>query len=419
MSRILGALCALFALSLAGCATNQPVDAFGDTPKYRVIDMGPRSVFLKEWRYNPFKGTPFEEMWEKKHPKPPFTPPDSFEKGLIQIFTKHYGSPLPDPVGSAKDIDESGRIAGSTIVLTGEAGMGAEAMDIPAMFVMGETYTLKAPSGGVAYGMNDQLQLVGGLQDGPLSWRPFVWHGKTSTFEELPAGDANLRIATAINDSGTIVGYASTSIGHAAFVRKDGAYEWLPSGSLFTYPEDVNASGVVVGHEVSGFVNKARRWVNGQPKPLKGVVNDNGNAINSRAYAVNDVGIVVGSLRSGGKQRPAFWGVFANPDPTILGPSNIVSGEALDVNLGGQTVGTITASNGPYAFHYPGFKDLNDHIPQGTDWILEEAVAVNDKGWIAGNGSLGGDPRVFLLVPWDQSPYVVEIGNPIEPIAFP
>jgi len=49
------------------------------------------------------------------------------------------------------------------------------------------------------------------------------------------------------------------------------------------------------------------------------------------------------------------------------------------------------------------FLNLNDphvtYMPSG--WVLTAAEAINDQGWIVGNGYYNGTSRAFLLVPQD------------------
>ena len=42
-------------------------------------------------------------------------------------------------------------------------------------------------------------------------------------------------------------------------------------------------------------------------------------------------------------------------------------------------------------------QDLNDLIPSGSGWVLEEARAINDRGQIVGFGTFQGRTRAFLL----------------------
>jgi probable HAF family extracellular repeat protein len=74
-----------------------------------------------------------------------------------------------------------------------------------------------------------------------------------------------------------------------------------------------------------------------------------------------------------------------------------------DINLGGAVVGAMQLSVGQHAFLATGGQvyDLNDLIPAGSGWVLQEALSINDGGQIVGSGLLASDPpgttRYFLL----------------------
>jgi probable HAF family extracellular repeat protein len=44
-------------------------------------------------------------------------------------------------------------------------------------------------------------------------------------------------------------------------------------------------------------------------------------------------------------------------------------------------------------------QDLNNMIPTGTGWVLEEGAGINDAGQITGYGTLSGKLHAFLLTP--------------------
>jgi hypothetical protein len=44
-------------------------------------------------------------------------------------------------------------------------------------------------------------------------------------------------------------------------------------------------------------------------------------------------------------------------------------------------------------------QDLNNLIPAGTGWVLQEGAAINDVGQIAGYGTLNRQSHAFLLTP--------------------
>jgi len=86
---------------------------------------------------------------------------------------------------------------------------------------------------------------------------------------------------------------------------------------------------------------------------------------------------------------------------------------ALSINNRGEIVGSSQSSLGSRAFLWTngsGRQDLNTLIPSGSDFVLFEAISVNDLGEILalgndddGHGHGHGDheapARVFLLIP--------------------
>jgi probable HAF family extracellular repeat protein len=64
-----------------------------------------------------------------------------------------------------------------------------------------------------------------------------------------------------------------------------------------------------------------------------------------------------------------------------------------NADLAGDTVN--------HAFIYTNGKmtDLNTLIPANSGWELDTASAINDNGWIVGQGSINGQYHGFLLTP--------------------
>jgi len=65
-----------------------------------------------------------------------------------------------------------------------------------------------------------------------------------------------------------------------------------------------------------------------------------------------------------------------------------------DIDLIGDETGAMLFCDGDVV-------DLNTRIPAGSGWVLEDAVAINDRGQIAGTGTREGfaGTRSFLLEP--------------------
>lgn len=121
----------------------------------------------------------------------------------------------------------------------------------------------------------------------------------------------------------------------------------------------------------------------------------------SAAFSINEAGQVVGMSHS----PSSFWqATFWPPDgppqrlPTLPSYSEA---QAHSINNAGQVVGWASRRGiGRACLWQNGTAyDLNLQIPPDSGWTLQEARAINDKGWIVGGGTLHGEYHAFLLVP--------------------
>lgn len=190
--------------------------------------------------------------------------------------------------------------------------------------------------------------------------------------------------ATAINNSGQVVGYGTDGSGqYRGFLYSDGTYTVLP-----LFPDAINDNGQVAGHDGSGggFI-----YSNGTYSPL---------ALESvyRVTGISNNGQVVGytmewpdqSSPTGGTGMPApqFKGfIYSNGTYITLLPEDWWSSAALAINNSGQVVGHYYTGPTSLAFLY------SNGTYTTLGWESSEATGINNNGQVVGHGAMG---RGFL-----------------------
>ena len=193
-------------------------------------------------------------------------------------------------------------------------------------------------------------------------YRAFYWNGTMSTVGVLPVGTNS--IGFGINDGGRITG--QSEIGGGAWQ----AFVWDGSGGM---------TGI----------------------PGLGGTNSYGRAINAGG-GVTGQADVPGNTGS----HAFYWdGVSAMQDLGTLGGT---TSYGYGINGGGAVVGSSALTGGAvtHAFLWAGgvMSDLNNLLVNGGGWVLTEARGINDSGWIAGTGTVGGETHAFLLTPVEDTP---------------
>jgi probable HAF family extracellular repeat protein len=214
-----------------------------------------------------------------------------------------------------------------------------------------------------AHGVNDFGQVVG---FSPVqAWNSdHVFHWQNGVLAELdgspfyPLG----HLAFDINNQGQIVGEFQdwTALeNYNAFIWHSGVYELLPNLPLYDSSTAVaiNAFGATVG------------W----------------------SYAV--------AQGSGSEGTATIW--FEGEVESVGKLDGDQSSMALGINDGGQVVGWsgVAGNSRAFLWHNGMIMDLNSLLPRNSEWILTEAVDINNLGMIAGTGTRNGEMRAFLLKP--------------------
>ena len=218
--------------------------------------------------------------------------------------------------------------------------------------------TLLDPRGTDAVGINDQGQIV------QASGSKVFLHinDRLTDIGAFPrrvdafAPFLNSTVGHAINNEGQIVGTGSiataTTLLFHAFIWQSGKMTDLGPNLGQTEAFGINDNGVVVG--LAGGL-RACLWDKGQFRDLSEGW--------SRAWGINNRNQVVGLSHE----------------------------EQFKYRDGGYGHAVLWQDGHEYA--------LNDLLPPGSGWVLNEAHAINDQGRIVGFGEHNGHQHAFLLLP--------------------
>ena len=197
--------------------------------------------------------------------------------------------------------------------------------------------------------------------------------------------------ATGINDFGEIVGSSQ-----GAFLITGGTRTKLPDLSSYGGGGFSSASGINNNHQIVGGSDNASgyshavMWNNGTITDLGTL-----GGTQSAAYAINNLGQVTGWAHTASEATHVF--LWSNGTMTDLGTFGLDPvGEAINNN--GVIVGQ--SGNGAWIWSNGTFQNLNNLIPPGSGFTLDNATAINDKGQIVANGKNStGQEHAFLLTP--------------------
>lgn len=225
----------------------------------------------------------------------------------------------------------------------------------------------------------------------------------------------------AINDSGTAVG-ANNQNPKARTWTSSGS-SWLPvlgggspSGmdSSRSAAYDINNSGLIVGdsepyYTALGLPRKAVYWKSGSIFTIGTLGGEY-----SSARGVNNNNLIVGASDTL-TERHAFS--YSNGSLLDLGTLGGTESVAFDVNDNGWIVGKSKTLAGDWAgFVYKDslMYDLNSWLePSLRDgWTISEAVAINENGQIAANGTKNGtSSALFITIPEPSALSLLVLGG--------
>ena len=295
-----------------------------------------------------------------------------------------------------------------------------------------------------AWDINNSCQVTGISECDPLSslTHAFFWQSGTMTDLGVSgAGDYAHKFACSINKQGIVAGtvYDTDDWGAYGVIFDGRQTTYLP---LYTGADAINDAGHVAGIASNGgSLGRASLWIDNQMTDLgtlggpesgaRGINNDdhvvgwsfmdeertaqhaflweNGAMIDigtlggnsSEAWGINDQGQVVGDSGMGN----GYWHAFLWQDGTMvdLSPSFAGFSKAYDINESGDIVGygvpDGTEAHFACLWENDGMIDVNDMINPEAGWNLLETRAINDEGYIVGEGILNGQHRPFMLTP--------------------
>jgi len=313
---------------------------------------------------------------------------------------------LGGTISEAWGINNSAQVVGRAY-LAGDATYHAFLWEAGVMTDLGTIGPGCNPGNSWAYDINDAGQVAGLTCAAGIYPRAFRLSGGVMTDLGTLGGTGSS--AASINSAGDVVGTAAMpGDPYAHAFLYDGAMHDLGSlGGAWSGADHVNDIGQIVGFsEINplpdrnphAFLRTGQTMIDLFP----------GGPCCSHAWGINNAGTVVGEVTApGGVGERAF--VFGSGVVTEL-PS-LAGGRtsARAISDGGEIVGDSATAAGVHAFLYRDgmMIDLNDHIPDNPEWILNYATAVNEAGQIVGLGTIGGHTHGFRLDPVPAPPVAV------------
>ena len=168
-----------------------------------------------------------------------------------------------------------------------------------------------------------------------------------------------------------------------------------PTGATNVVASGVDDNGAVVGGgnaPDSTYKGYSRTAANGFT-----TIGTLGGNYSSAAAIAN--GIIAGTAETGNGQVHAF--ALINGAATDLGTLGGDNSRALAVNANGQVVGAADAADGSSrAFLWDqagGMRDLNSLIPAGSNFVILEALSINNGSSIVASGTFNGQNCAILL----------------------
>jgi probable HAF family extracellular repeat protein len=250
----------------------------------------------------------------------------------------------------------------------------------------GKMIDIGAGSGSTLWELNDRGEAIGTAGDPNRYY--FLYSG--GAVHRLTAPNSDV-VFTNLNNSGELIGYTAEPTADLGFRYLNGHSQSLGTlGKDGCAPLGINNQGQIVGQSGAVFAGHAFLYDNGRMHDL-GALGANSAHNSSFAYAVNDLGQVVGfgylPIPTGSVAHAFFYSAGVMRDiGTLPGYTGSV---AVGINNSGQIVGYCYSASSSAPFVYE-----NGHMYNLS--ALLSASAINDFGQIVGQGT---DGHALVLTP--------------------
>jgi probable HAF family extracellular repeat protein len=236
-----------------------------------------------------------------------------------------------------------------------------------------------------------------GQVTGTAGTTPFRWSARTGMEDLLTFGLGGG--ANALNNAGTVVGFASIIDADdnpqglpARWTAPARILVLAPAGTRTTGARGINAGGDIVGSYAPDPAGAEHAFLWTPGGGLLDLGTGSGNF--SGAFAINNRGMVIGAISAlPDFQRGFVW--TRDTGMIEIGTAGVAMSNTAGLNRRGQVVGAIEGRAYVWTLS-GGIVDLNTRVPGApAGLVLVQASAISDNGSIVASASNG----LYLLVP--------------------